>query len=337
MKDHEIDEAIKSYVRTHLSPTQDEIDYVNDKYKEIDNFLAGECFWAGSFARYTAIRPIHDLDVIWITEDEEIWDDPETYMQQLAKDVAEQYENFSTVKPKVEVQTHSITLSFDDIDGGFSIDIVPATPTRRKNDYGDPIFKVPEIIKYDHSRRASYYSKRSTEEVKWIYTDPLGYIAHSVQLDKDTDGNYRKTAKFIKAWRHALKVTYGDEMKLKAFHLEQICVQEFVKNPNMTVYEAVRWCFSQMANYIRNAPLIEDAAYKAMGETKYIDNYLKDDKITQTRKALIVTAIMEANALLPKFLWADPSDVIEELLTTTPKPARPASTTLSTPPAPWAY
>jgi len=341
MTTSDIDENIKRYVRANLSPTDDEQDYVREKFNEIDNFLAGECFQTGSFARETAVRPIHDLDVIWVTGDEEIWNDTESFMQQLAADVEEQYKEFSDSQPKVNVQTHSITLLFDDLKNQeFSIDVVPATPTKFRNEIDDPIYKVPEVIKRSHSKRQKFYDTHTDpSEVGWTYTDPKGYIAQAISLDNASDGNHRKTAKFLKAWRNGLKAKHGDEMKLKAFHLEQVCAEEFKKNPKMTVYEAVRHCLLLLPDYIRSAPYIEDRAYAAMGDNKHIDNYLDlgNGKVTQAQKELIVSEIALANEKMPKFTWSEDTDeVIDELLGIAPTDtSRTPPTTYVAAPAPW--
>jgi len=340
MTANDIDDNIKRYIRANLSPTDDEQDYVSEKFDEIDNFLAGECFQTGSFARETAVRPIHDLDVIWVTDDEEIWNNTESFMQQLAADVEEQYKEFSDTQPEVKVQTHSITLLFDDLDGQeFSIDVVPATPTRFRNEIGEPIYKVPEIIKRSHSKRQKFYDSHDPSEIGWTYTDPKGYIAQAVGLDNVSGGNHRKTAKFLKAWRNGIKAKHGDEMKLKAFHLEQVCAEEFKKNPTMTVYEAIRHCMLILPDYIRSAPCIEDRAYIAMGDNKYIDDYLdpNNGKVTQAQKELIVTEIALANEKMPEFTWNDDTnEVIEKVLSITPTSTpRTSAKTYAAAPAPW--
>ena len=341
MTSNEIDESLKRYVRNNLSPTQDQQDYVGKKFDEIDDFLAGECFQTGSFARETAVQPIHDLDVIWITDDEAIWDDTESLMQQLAADIEEQYKEFSDTQPEVKVQTHSITLLFNDLDDQeFSIDVVPATPTRFRNEIGDPIYKVPEVIKRSHSQRQKFYDTHaSPSEVGWTYTDPKGYIAQAVGLDDVSDGNHRKAAKFLKAWRNELKAKHGDQMKLKAFHLEQVCTEEFKKNPKMTTYEAVRYCLLLLPDYIRSAPHIADRAYIAMNKDKHIDDYLdlNNGKVTQVQKELLITEVALANEKMSKLTWNDDSNnVIEEILGITPETISPTtSTTYAAPPAPW--
>lgn len=305
MSDNEINNIIKRYVRNTLSPTKDEQSYVSNKYDTLKQILGQSCFRAGSFARYTAVRPLHDLDVIWITDDQAVMDDPETALRQLASHLQTEYDKLDGIKPKITTQTHSVTLLFEDTEDedGFSIDIVPAThsldPTL-KNEFEDPILIVPEIIKLNHTNRSSFYANRQPgSDVGWIYTDPKGYISLATNLDKDTNGDYRKAAKFIKAWRSGLKRVIGDDWKLKSFHVEQICAEEYGADTDMNVLETIRSVFSAMPNYIKDAPSIEDRAYTQLEEDKYIDEYLVDsNKVNEEDKAVILDRIRQSDQLI---------------------------------------
>lgn len=305
MSDDAINNIIKKYVRENLSPTKEEQSYVKDKYDTLREILRESCFRVGSFARYTAVRPLHDLDVIWITDNPAVMDDPETVLRQLASQLQSEYKKRDGVKPEITTQTHSVTLLFNDTDDedGFSIDIVPAIHSfdpKLKNEFGDPIFIVPEILKMNHANRAAFYaSKRSGTDVGWIYTDPKGYISIATNLDEETNGDYRKAAKLVKAWRSGLKRALGDDWKLKAFNAEQVCAEEYGSDSSMNTLDAVRTVFSVMPNYIANAPVIKDRAYVQLEEDKYIDEYLADpEKVSDENKRLILDRIREADHLI---------------------------------------
>lgn len=341
MNDSNLNSTIKSYVRDHLSPTKKEIEYVDHKFKQVDDFLEGRCFRSGSFARHTAIRPIHDLDIIWLNNDESMLDDPEAFLQQLAIDLKEQYEEFSSVQPDVSVQTHSITLTFtdNDIEDGFSVDIVPAiqcTDPEIKNEFGDFILKVPEVLKYSHSNRPKFYAEHTNpSDVTWIYSDPNGYISQAIAVDASSNGNYRKTTKLIKAWRHGAKSKNKDGFRLKAFHVEQICIAQFLQQPDMTVYDAVRRCFTVLSDYIIGAPCIEDIAYAAMGEDRYID-----EGLTPEQKTVILASVSSANGIIAQLAsCSNESEVngtIEQLIGLAPATARSAApVTYAGPSSPW--
>lgn len=305
MSDEVINNIIKKYVRENLSPTEDEQSYVSDKYNALQEMLGNACFRAGSFARYTAVRPLHDLDVIWVTDNPAVMDDPESVLRQLANHVRSEYEKRGGAKPEITTQTHSVTLLFKDTDDedGFSIDIVPAIHSfdpKLKNEFDDPILIVPEILKMNHTNRAAFYAgRRPDADIGWIYTDPKGYISVATNLDKETNGDYRKAAKLVKAWRSGLKRALGDDWKLKAFNAEQICAEEYGEDTGMSTLEAVRIVFSVMPNYVINAPLIEDRAYAQLEEDKYIDEYLVDpDKVSEDDKRVLLDHIRNADRLI---------------------------------------
>ena len=55
-----------------------------------------------------------------------------------------------------------------------------------------------------------------------IHTDPRGYIEVAKQVNNSND-DFWKTVKFIKAWRNSCKEKY-DDFKLKSFHIEQVII-----------------------------------------------------------------------------------------------------------------
>jgi hypothetical protein len=126
MNEVTINSFIDRYVRDHLSPRPEHREYISKKYEAVCGVLGGTCFQVGSYARYTAIYPVHDLDLIYVVNDVTIKNDPVRFMEALR--VKLQKAGIKGVK-KVYMQTHSVTLLFDDADGGaeFTIDIVPET------------------------------------------------------------------------------------------------------------------------------------------------------------------------------------------------------------------
>jgi hypothetical protein len=345
MRDQDIDRMLKDFARQHLSPTREEQDYVATKYHQLKEFLGQSCFKSGSFARFTAIHPMHDLDVIWVTYNPAIMDDPEGLLRELAADLTRQYRGTGGVIPKISIQTHSVTLTFSDRDDDFSIDVVPAVPSSEPsltNEYDDHVFIVPEVLKMNHSHRQAFYASHgSADDVSWVYTDPKGYIKHAKALDDDSGGNHRKAAKILKAWRHARKEDLGDMFKLKSFHTEQVCAEMFAKNPSMTVYEALRACFNILADYVVAAPYIEDRAYALTEETKYIDEYLGDESSTKADKELILAEIASAAKTVSSLAGcsrdAEVLAAIKQLVTampTQPTPA-PARVAYAEPARPW--
>lgn len=60
-------EALRKYVQSHLTPTEEERNLISAIYAAICSVLGkNKCLQIGSYPRYTAIRPPHDLDVLFI-------------------------------------------------------------------------------------------------------------------------------------------------------------------------------------------------------------------------------------------------------------------------------
>ena len=290
------DNIIKDYVNGNIRPTEKERKYVKVKYAELKEVLGsgnGSVFRSGSFARYTATTPIHDLDVIWVDESYESVDDPYKVLKELAASIKQQYRECGFPVPRIDVQSHSVTLEFDDNDDDFAIDVVPAIQSDdgALNEYGQPIFMVPEIIRLNHQNRYEFYTKqkRQPREIRWLLTDPKGYREEAKRLDASSGKNYRATVRIVKAWRSKMKADYSDQWKLKSFHAEQICAQIFTSNSSLSIASALIEFYSQLPGYVLKAPLIEDRAYEQDSEYKYIDSYMADsEKVTDDMKSIII-------------------------------------------------
>ncbi len=76
MNDERLNQIINKYISDNLSPTQEQRDYITEKYEELNNMLSGNCFQTGSYARFTAGNPVHDLDTFHPVRDASIEDDP---------------------------------------------------------------------------------------------------------------------------------------------------------------------------------------------------------------------------------------------------------------------
>jgi hypothetical protein len=66
MSNELISAALRKYVQDNLTPTPDERRMVGAVYTAICSVLGRDrCYQIGSYPRYTAIRPPHDLDVLY--------------------------------------------------------------------------------------------------------------------------------------------------------------------------------------------------------------------------------------------------------------------------------
>ncbi|NQU99828.1 MAG: hypothetical protein HQ538_03750, partial [Parcubacteria group bacterium] len=273
MKKDKFNAKFREYARV-LSPKQSERDFIGEIYQSFNDLLGvDDCIQIGSYPRFTAITPVHDLDILYVLGD---WDenshDPSSVLQQLNTKINENYENPTDYEIKVSLQTHSITVSYlEDDEEIFSVDIVPAY-IFSKNEFDEDVYKVPELLRKKRgSNRVGYYQKLSEEhkEMSWISSDPRGYIKIASDTDKSTDGEFRKTVKIIKKWKNHL-ADADENLKLKSFHLEQVIIKYFQEDQDIEVFDVIFKFFSALPNILDNPNQISDRA----DNNKFIDDYI---------------------------------------------------------------
>jgi len=308
MQKNKFNEKFREYAQT-LSPQQNERDLIGKIYQSFNELMGlNNCIQIGSYPRFTAITPVHDLDILYFLGN---WDenshDPSTVLQQLNIKIKEDYKNPTDYKIKVSLQTHSVTVSYLDLEKEvFSVDIVPAY-IFFKNEFDEDIYKVPEIIRKKHGKnRTEYYKKLSQEhrDMRWISSDPRGYIKIASEVDKSTNGEFRKTTKIIKAWKNNL-ANEDENLKLKSFHLEQIITNFFKRDKNLEIFDAIFKFFVELPKMINNPNQIADRANNG----KFIDDYLVD--FTEEQKEKIKFA---KDGFLIKLEHLKESSSIDELL-----------------------
>lgn len=344
MSSAEISQFIDNYVRKNLSPKQEQRDYITKKYEELCALLGNNCFQSGSYARFTAIDPVHDLDVIYVMPDKTVLTDPQKVMTELRATLLDAYKSSKISKIKeIIAQTHSVTIVFDDDEApeSFSIDVVPAvTSDSDTNEFGDPLYIVPEILKANHQKRIERYENEDSNAIDWIKSDPRGYISAATKLDVDTKGTFRKAVKVVKSWRHKQKMAHEDKFMLKSFHLELICVEYFEANPNANTLEAVSGSIALLAERL-DAPHYPDRA----DSTQYVDQYV-EDKLTDEGRQLILGLQKEATGLVASLSGATSVTEVAALLdkltsteetTATTAPAFTQRVVVAAPSQPWGY
>ncbi len=344
MNTTEISQSIDNYVRKNLSPKQEQRDYITKKYAELCTLLGNSCFQSGSYARFTAIDPVHDLDVIYVLPDNAVLSDPQKVMAKLRAVLLEAYMKSKISKIKeIIAQTHSVTIVFDDDDApeSFSIDVVPAvTSDSETNEFGDPLYIVPEILKASHQKRVECYENEAHSPIGWIKSDPKGYISAATKLDADTKGTFRKTVKVVKSWRHKQKVNHEDNFILKSFHLEQVCVEHFQTNPGANTLESIGGSIALLAERL-DAPHYPDRA----DSTQYVDQYI-EDKLTDEGRKLILGLQQEAARLVASLSRASSVTEVATLLdkltsveeaNSTAAPVFTQRVVIPTPSQPWGY
>jgi len=308
MKKDKFNEKFREYART-LSPQQNERDLISKIYQSFNNLLGvNNCMQIGSYPRFTAITPVHDLDILYILGN---WDenshDPSVALQDLNTQINNDYENPTHYEIKISLQTHSVKVSYLDNDEEiFSVDIVPAY-IFSKNEFNEEVYKVPEIVRKKHGKnRIEYYHRLLQEyrEMDWIVSDPRGYIKIASEIDQLTSGEFRKTTKIIKKWRENLEDA-DNSLKLKSFHLEQVITKSFQGDQNLEIFDAIFHFFVELPETINYPNQISDRA----NSDKFIDDYLVN--FTEEQKEKIKLA---RNGFLIKLENLQESSSIDELL-----------------------
>jgi hypothetical protein len=279
MKKDEFNARLREFVRSHLSPNAEDRAFVSEIYKSIKDCLGeANCLQIGSYPRYTAIRPLHDLDVLFIAGKQEGDEpDPSKVLASLKKQLENNYRNPTKFGHKVELQTHSITLVFlENQEEFFSVDIVPAYIVG-KNEFQDDTYLVPELLNKSHRGRRNLYRevRSGTRRMTWIKSDPRGYITVASQINQ-INSDFRKAVKFVKAWRASCKEK-DDTFALKSFHIEQVLTEYFRSTENLVIYDAIFKFFCELPEVIKQSK-IPDRADPARKIDAYIDTLSEKEK-----------------------------------------------------------
>lgn len=307
MLKNKFNDKFRKYART-LSPKSEEQSLISNIYQSFNDLLgANNCIQIGSYPRFTAITPVHDLDILYFLGG---WNknshNPTTSLQNLSAKISKDYKNPTNYKIEVSTQTHSITVSYSDDDEEiFAVDIVPAY-VFSKNEFGEDAYRVPEIIKRHGKKRVEYYQKLAQEhkEVGWIVSDPRGYIKIASQTDESTEGEFRKTVKIVKAWKNGL-ANADPDLKLKSFHLEQVITKSFQADLSLKIFDVIFDFFVRLPEIIDAPNQIKDR----INNDKFVDDYLVD--FTNEQKEKIKSA---RDGFLIKLEKITESDSIDELM-----------------------
>lgn len=334
MTDDAINEIVNDYISKNFSPKKLQRKYIKEKYQELKGFLGGVTFRSGSYARYTAVDPVHDLDVIYPVTDVTIEQNPQPLVQKLMEQLEEDYKKSPTKIKRIYAQTHSITIELaDSPEGNFSIDVVPAVAINEKNEFGDSLYMVPEILRMNRYNRNERYIAAADDNnpIGWVKTDPRGYVTAAANLNASNE-NFRHTVKLVKSWRHAAKMVYKDKFKLKSFHLEQIVHQYFDANPGCTTVDSAIEVLASIPNYLRTAQIPDRADAKNM-----IDDYVNN--LTAEEKQLILrlqsTALTTIGQLPAATNTGDIEDMLTAFVTVTAAPTTTVNARQVTPSQPW--
>ena len=285
---------IFNFIKDNCSPTIQERNVAQYEYDFLKHVLAGSIFQSGSYARYTSITPLNDLDVIWVISEEvkkRIFANElkiENILGDLAQKIKYEYKSKNR-KINVNVQSHSVTIEFTDRNNGFSIDIVPAHELNEFNEYGDNLYKIPEIGLISKKKRQKFYENiKDSSLLNWIKSDPKGYIKLA-QKTNDKSPNFRLSTKLLKKWKRAWvgKKNFRDlEFKLKSFHIETIVQRIIEYSRDFDVVDILKTVFYKMDHYL-SKPNYTDRAQDKDTSLRYIDQYVNELSTEEKRMILI--------------------------------------------------
>lgn len=285
MTKDEINSVLREYARLNLTPRPEKRELVTELYAAVKAALGeGNCLQIGSFPRFTAITPLHDLDVLYILGPWQGQTSPFEVLNDLKGLLEENFENPTDFAMSVSLQTHSVTISFTDRgEDVFSIDTVPAFSSGL-NEFNNPMYLVPEAVKHPRNERryipgGAHQNDFGDNGTYWIRSDPRGYISAAQNLNDQND-DFRKATKIVKRWKQNHKQDHED-FPLKSFHLEQIVTLIVSGNRNLSVFDIIFEFFRTIEDYIQ-VPIIPDRADPQI----LIDQYIADISRTDRQRIL---------------------------------------------------
>lgn len=285
MTNTELSESLRSHARTQLSPSAGDRRLADLVFAAIRLALGNTFYLVGSFARLTATRPLHDIDALFVAgQFDPNAINPKAILEELQSLIQQKFRNPTHLQTNVAVQSHSVTIQF--LDRGtekFAVDVVPGFSSEEKNDAGDDIFWVPEILNVSKPNREERYAqlaKTNRRELDWwIKSDPLGYIAESAHLDQ-LNSDFRKATKIAKSWKNNCR-SKDKSFPLKSFHLEQAMFEVFRRNPRCDIGTAVFTLLCNVPSLIER-PQIRDRA----DQRRFIDQYIAELSPAQRQRII---------------------------------------------------
>ena len=273
-----IEKQIRKYVDENIKPTQDENNEVSEHYSEISHLLEKHGYYTfrtWSYARWTAISPVNDLDIICESDNQDIAD----FMnwekwEWLYRILSEKY-----WEDNIDFQSHSIGITFPDNEGDFSIDVVIAQKIEELNEFGSNLYIVPTFLYKTKAQRIEIYKniKENWGDINLKKSDPKWYKKQMKEI-KDGNDSIIYATRLLKKWKCWIKESYymENERFLKSFHLEEILKKQAVSDTNLDIL----WLLNA---WITNANLsfanIPDRADKDV----MIDWYIDDENFDNNR------------------------------------------------------
>ena len=220
LKQIEPTNAQKEGARRSHNYLRDLLDQGNMARKVVDSYLSG------SYSRDTAIRPLDDVDIIFVI-DPDTWPkngfgflfsenpDPEAVLKTFMNAIRYRYEDSS-----LRMQNRSVRLKLNHL----NIDVVPAIDQGKNNGH----ILIPD-----------------REEEDWIVTAPKRHSEIASAINQQQQGRFKPLVKLLKFWNVNLPST----AHIKSFAIETIACRVFQKIRLPSVEEGLLLFFDYVANF----------------------------------------------------------------------------------------
>ncbi|MFT3765476.1 MAG: CBASS oligonucleotide cyclase [Minicystis sp.] len=220
-------------------------------------------FLSGSYARATAIKPLHDIDLFVVldpTAHRDVYPSntvpPSACLKKVHRALAAAYPTANTPT----LQQRSVNIVFTGT--GIGYDVVPAFENRAG------MFVIP-----DRGRDA------------WIETQPEAHRAALVAANEKAGGKLNALIKMAKHWKKEHRVP------LRSFHLEVMAYGAFTSGPDRFP-EGVRAVFGHLANAVQST-----CPVPGLAGLPSVDAGMMQDERTRLRTKLLETEQKAREAL----------------------------------------
>ena len=272
---------------TKIEPTEADRQYAITKHTLIRNALDAhklteKTFLTGSYARHTAVAPLHDVDMFMVVGSEGEGDASKIHAR--IKGIID------SELPSVHtrLQTHSVGLEFKD-EKPITFDVVPAL---EKGDDGNKHYMI--------ARR----------KLGWIRTNPVAAKDATSQANDASDGRLLPLIKMMKHWNQYTAMREGKYDKdgdlvkpFKSFHLEVLCLKYVVQTENYDPRKGLYGLFCHLA-----------ASYRLQvtppGGGTRLDTYLVD--LEEPHPHDLGALLLDATRLAHEARWFESQGKIED-------------------------
>lgn len=269
----DINKQLRWYIDNNIKPKKEENELISEHYEKIKDLLENNwyyCFRSWSYARWTAINPVNDLDIICECDENDIQDFINSdKWKWLYKILAKEY-----WEENIDFQSSSIWISFWPNDDDFWIDIVVALKDEQINNYWDNLYRVPKLLFKNRKERKQIYKSIKEEWINKEYltlikSDPKWYKKELKEI-KDLNDNIVYATRFLKKWKCIIKDAYywENEKCFKSFHIEEVVKKTIKWNMKLDLLNLLKKTLKTFDLTKANIP---DRADKNIMIDSYID------------------------------------------------------------------